>query len=89
MKNKKRGLGDRTVKEMRALNTQIKKMIKVHKFALIEHPGKILGFQFLVGLVRGVGSFIGATIVIGVLIYILSTLGYSEVLRDLNALRSI
>ncbi len=89
MLNKNGGLDENVIKEMRALKAQIKRMIRVHKFALIEHPGQILGFQFLVGLARGVGSVIGATLVVGAVIYILSFLGYTGVLEDFNELRNL
>ncbi|HJN84925.1 hypothetical protein HOI83_01435 [Candidatus Uhrbacteria bacterium] len=78
-----------TRKEMIELKMQLKRMIRVHKYSLIEHPARLLSFQFLIGLVRGLGSFIGATIVVGFIIYLLSSLGYTEVLQDFNSLRSI
>lgn len=76
-------------KEMRDLKVQLKKMIKVNKYSFIEHPARLLAFQFTIGLVRGIGSFIGATIVIAVIVYILSRLGLTGIIQDLNSLRSI
>ncbi|NQV12662.1 hypothetical protein HQ524_04845 [Candidatus Uhrbacteria bacterium] len=78
-----------TQKEMRELKAQLKKIIRVHKYSLIEHPARLLSFQFMIGLARGVGSFIGATLVIGALIFILSALGFTDILQSFEDLRRI
>ena len=67
-----------TVKEIKELRKQIKKMAKINKYSLVEHPGKVITFQFTLGLVRGVGTFIGGTLVIALLFYLLDLFGITQ-----------
>ena len=40
----------------------------------LEHPGKLLWVNFLIGIARGLGSTIGLAIVLGILVYFMQNL---------------
>ena len=40
----------------------------------LEHPGKLLWTNFLIGIARGLGSTIGLAIVLGILVYFLQNI---------------
>lgn len=40
----------------------------------LEHPGKLLWTNFLIGIARGLGSTIGLAIVLGIIIYVLQNI---------------
>lgn len=40
----------------------------------LEHPGRLLWTNFLIGIARGLGSTIGLAIVLGIIIYVLQNI---------------
>ena len=40
----------------------------------LEHPGKLLWTNFLIGIARGLGSTLGLAIVLGILVYFMQNL---------------
>lgn len=48
------------------------------------HLAKVVGFAFLKGIATGLGVFLGGTIVVGMLLWILSGLGNIPFLNDIS-----
>ncbi len=63
---------NKVLKELRDIKRSITRLHKIQKYTLLENPAKLFAFQFLIGIVRGVGSVIGATLVFALIVYILS-----------------
>ncbi len=63
---------NKILKELRDIRRSISRLHKIQKYTLLESPAKLFAFQFLIGIVRGVGSVIGATLVFALIVYILS-----------------
>lgn len=61
-------------KEVVALRKSLKVMDAGMGGLLLKHPGRLYLRQFGLGIVRGIGSFLGATVVIGFLIYLVQRL---------------
>lgn len=57
-----------------ALGEVLEKMRLAEYIAYLNHPRQLLWQNFLVGLVRGIGTFAGATIVTGIVIVLLKQL---------------
>jgi hypothetical protein len=70
------------LKELRDIRRSISRLHKIQKYTLLENPVKLFAFQFFVGIVRGVGSVIGATLVIALLAYGLSFFSVFDSILD-------
>lgn len=59
---------------------------QVELFFEANHPSwrKVMGFSFLKGIATGLGVFVGGTIVVGALLWILSGLGHIPFLNDIT-----
>lgn len=58
-------------REIRRLNKQLERISKVGAFSFAGRPGRFVSLQFGVGVIRGVGSALGATVVLAILIGVL------------------
>lgn len=56
---------------------------KSRAIRIYNNPWKLLWYNFLIGVTRGLGSIIGATLVLGIIVYILSKFLYVPVLGDI------
>ncbi|HHH14299.1 MAG TPA: hypothetical protein ENJ78_01165 [candidate division WWE3 bacterium] len=56
---------------------------KSRAIRIYNNPWKLLWYNFLIGVARGLGSIIGATLVLGIIVYILSKFLYVPVLGDI------
>ncbi len=72
------GSDDKVLKELRELKRQVRKLRNVEKYSLFDHPGRLLSLQFVLGVVRGLGSVFGATIVVAIAAYVLSRLEFVQ-----------
>ncbi len=69
--------------ELRALRAEIKR-VNEHRFVKIhQSPLRLILFQFTRGLAFGLGSVVGATILVSVLVYLLSQVEIIPILGDL------
>lgn len=69
---------DRVLRELRDLKRQVRRLRNVEKYSLLEHPGRLLSMQFVLGVVRGLGSVFGATIVVAIAAYFLTRLPFIQ-----------
>jgi hypothetical protein len=74
---------DRSLEQqLESLRAEVSKL-NAHRFiALHNKPVKLLGFQFLRGLAFGLGSVFGATFLVSVVVYFLSTIDFLPIIGD-------
>lgn len=67
-------------------NQRIEFMKQIEYFYDISHPSwrRLMTFSFLKGLATGLGVFVGGTIVVGLLAWILNGLGHIPLLQDIT-----
>lgn len=73
-----RSEGEAILKEIKRARTALNRVARLEKYSLIDHPGRLLTFQFLLGIMRGIGAFVGATIVVAIAAYILSRFPFAQ-----------
>lgn len=69
--------------DVHALQTTLKRMQRVGGFTVIQRPGRFLWFQFLTGIIRGLGSAVGAGVILAVLLYVVHKLPFVQRIIDL------
>jgi len=68
--------------ELRALRQEIERLNEHRFIRVLNSPWKGVGFQFLRGIAFGLGSVIGATLVVSALGYALSTVNFLPIIGD-------
>lgn len=68
--------------EVTKLTKQVQKLQNTELLKVYKHPGKFLWFSFLKGVAVGLGSVLGASVVVGLLIYILSQISFVPIVGD-------
>lgn len=64
------------------LTAQVKSLNEQRFFKLQNAPLRLLGFQFLRGIAFGLGSVIGATLVVSLLVYTLAQINFIPIIGD-------
>lgn len=71
-----------TNKALEALKNELATLNR-HRFITIQNsPWRMIGFQFLRGLAFGLGSVVGATLLVSALVYALSTIDFIPIIGD-------
>ena len=69
--------------QISALKVEVERL-NSHRFVKIHNSiFKLLGFQFLRGLAFGLGSVLGATVLVSVLVYFLSQIDFIPIIGEL------
>ncbi|PKP84849.1 MAG: hypothetical protein CVT80_05845 [Alphaproteobacteria bacterium HGW-Alphaproteobacteria-2] len=69
-------------KEIAALRREMSR-INAHRFVrLHDSPARMIGFQFARGLAFGLGSVLGATILVSLAVYLLSGIDFIPIVGD-------
>ena len=68
--------------EVKQLQKSVHTIDKAYDGLLLHRPGKLFLLQFSLGIVRGIGSFLGATIVVAIIVYILHKVSFFERLLE-------
>ena len=71
-----------TVREVALLRKSLHRLDSAVGGLLLTHPGRLYLRQFGLGIVRGIGSFLGATVVIGVIVYFVQKLSLIDRATD-------
>lgn len=69
-------------KEVNQLAKQVQKLQNTELIKIYKHPGKLIWYSFLKGIMVGLGSVVGATVVVAILIYLLSKISFVPVIGD-------
>ena len=73
---------DSLSKEIAQLRQELT-VLNRHRFVRVHNNmWRLLGFQFLRGLALGLGTVMGATILVSVAVYLLSTIDFIPILGD-------
>lgn len=68
--------------EISALNRELNKLNQ-HRFVNLHNSiPKLLGFQFIKGLAFGLGSVLGATVLVSILVYFLSQMDFIPIIGE-------
>lgn len=68
--------------EVKKLTKEIQKLKDSEFLKVFAHPWKFMGFSLLKGMMVGLGSIIGATVLVGLLIYLLSKISLVPIIGD-------
>jgi hypothetical protein len=64
------------IKEVKELAVEVRKLKNLEFVKILKHPGKFMFFSFLKGTMVGLGSILGASFVLGILIFILGQISF-------------
>lgn len=68
--------------EIKRLNANLDRVQKIDGFSFAGNRRKFVGLQFGAGVIRGVGSAIGATVVVAIVLAILRLFPFTQKLID-------
>lgn len=69
-------------KEVKALTKEVEKLKDLEFMRVFHHPAKFMWFSFLKGMMVGLGSVLGATVLVALLLFILSKISLVPVVGD-------
>ena len=69
-------------KELKILTKEVNKLKDLEFMKVFSHPLKFMWFSLLKGMMVGLGSIIGATVLVGLLIYLLSKISLVPIIGD-------
>lgn len=81
-KSKKLELEKELTKELKALASEIKKIKSMDYLKVFNNPFKFMWFAFLKGLMVGFGSVLGASVLVGVFIFLLGQVSFVPIIGD-------
>jgi len=79
---RKKDVEKELAKEVKDLTTEIKKLKSMEFIQVFKHPWKFIWFSLLKGLMVGLGSVIGATLLVAIFIYILAKIQLVPIVGD-------
>lgn len=69
-------------REVKELTKEIQKLKNSEFLKVFAHPWKFMVFSLMKGMMVGLGSIIGATVLVGFLIYLLSKISFVPIIGD-------
>ncbi|MCX6734698.1 MAG: DUF5665 domain-containing protein [Candidatus Peregrinibacteria bacterium] len=69
-------------REMKELTAEITRLKKMDFMQVFNHPVKFLFYSFMKGLMIGFGSVLGASVLVGIFIYVLAQIRLVPILGD-------
>ena len=70
-------------KEVKELAKEVRKLKNLEFLRVFKHPWKFLWFSFLKGLMIGFGSILGASVLVGFFVFLLSQISFIPILGDI------
>jgi len=68
--------------QLAELSISVKKLNSQKFFQLMNAPWRALGFQFLRGIAFGLGSVLGATVVVSLVVYFLAQINFIPIIGE-------
>lgn len=81
-KSKKLELEKELTKELKALAKEIKRIKSLDYLKVFKNPFKFMWFAFLKGLMVGFGSVLGASVLVGLFIFLLGQVSFVPIIGD-------
>lgn len=72
----------RLTKSVRELTREIGRLKQLEFMQVFKNPFKFMWFSFLKGLMIGFGSVLGASVLVGVFVYLISQISFVPILGD-------
>ncbi len=69
-------------KEVGGLSKEVGRLKKLEFVRVLDKPGRLMWLSFVKGMFVGLGSVIGATVLVAILIYILAQISFVPVIGD-------
>lgn len=69
-------------REVHALSDEVRKLKDLEFIKILANPWKFLGFSLLKGLMVGLGTVLGATVLVAVLVYLLAQISFVPIVGD-------
>lgn len=69
-------------KDAKELAKEVKKLKELEFFQVFKHPWKFMWFSLLKGMMVGLGSVIGASVLVGFLVYLIGQISFVPILGD-------
>lgn len=69
-------------KDAKDLAKEIKKLKQLEFFQVFKHPWKFMWFSLLKGMMVGLGSVLGASVLVGFLVYLIGQISFVPILGD-------
>ena len=80
--NKAHPIDKQLIKEMKALSKEVRNLKNLEFVRILKHPWKFLGLSLLKGMMVGLGTVLGASVLVGGLIYILAQISLVPIVGD-------
>ncbi len=73
---------DHLTKDTKRLTREVRRLKKLEFLKVFKHPIKFMGFSLLNGLMFGLGSILGASILVALAIYLLAQISFVPIIGD-------
>ncbi|MBI4232539.1 hypothetical protein HY605_04875 [Candidatus Peregrinibacteria bacterium] len=73
---------EKLIQELKELSQEIRKLKDQEFIQVFKKPWKFLWFSFLKGLIVGFGSILGASVLVGLFVYLLAQISLVPILGD-------
>ena len=70
------------IKEVRKLTKEVKNLKNLEFVRVLKHPMKFLVLAFFKGIMVGFGSVLGASVVVGLFVYLMAQISFVPILGD-------
>jgi hypothetical protein len=70
------------IKEMKSLSKEVRNLKNLEFVRILKHPWKFLWLSLLKGMMIGLGTVLGASVLVGVVIYILGQISLVPIVGD-------
>lgn len=80
--NRLHPLDKQLVKEMRTLSKEVRNLKNLEFVKILKSPWKFLGLSLLKGMMVGLGTVIGASVLVGLFIYLLGQISFVPIIGD-------
>lgn len=70
------------IKEVKALSKEVRKMKDMEYIKVLKHPFKLMGLSLLKGMMIGLGSVLGASVLVALAIYLIAQISFVPILGD-------